>query len=152
MGNSLINNNAVEYSYEGNVIAQVPVELSFIIESIKKSEYILDLEDDFDDNGSQKYAKSTWLSSIEFLINYSNSLYDTFNVIIEKPKIYNGPNSSIDILWENEKYTFLININKNGLDASFYAENNSNTQSIKGQFKLNEYFNSFIPFAVKIKK
>ena len=101
----------IDYMYDGDVIGNIPQKLSYIIPSIRKSESILLLEDDWDDAGSLKYDKHTWVASIKLLLDYANTLYKDFNIEIDTPKIYHRPRGSIDILWEKPTYTFLININ-----------------------------------------
>jgi hypothetical protein len=76
-------------------------------------------------------------------------LFNDFNTKIDKPKIYNGPNGSIDILWEYDSYTFLVNIHKNGKDASFYADNTINTQRVRGEFQIDHYKKTLLPFAIQ---
>ncbi len=140
----------VKYYYKDTYIGDLLYELSYLIENIRKSESILLLEDNFDDNGGEKYTFETWSASIKFLLDYANTLYSDYNIKIEKPKIYNGPNGSIDLLWENKLYTLLINVHKNAQDASFYAESNLDTLNIRGEFKLKSYIKALIPFAIKL--
>ena len=140
----------IDYVHDGDVIGSIPKKLSYIISSIRKSESILLLEDDWDDAGSLKYDKHTWVASIKFLLDYANTLYQDFNIEIDAPKIYHGPRGSIDILWEKPTYTFLININKNGDDAVFYADNNAKSHRVRGDFKLNQYNSALIPLAIQL--
>ena len=125
----------VDYVFSGILIRSIPENLSYLIPTIEKSKSILLLEDDWDDEGSTKYDEYTWVESIKFLLDYASTLYQDFNIEIDIPKIYNGPRGSIDILWETSTYLFLININKNGEDAVFYADNNAKSHRIKGDFK-----------------
>lgn len=140
----------LQYNFKNIYIGEFSFELSYLIDSIEKSKSILLLEENFDDNGSEQYSFETWTAAIKFLLDYANTLYVDYNIKIDKPKIYNGPSGSIDILWENKKYTILINVHKNGVDASFYAENTLDTLNIRGEFKLNSYIKALLPFAIKL--
>ena len=140
----------VDYVFSGILIRSIPENLSYLIPTIEKSKSILLLEDDWDDEGSTKYDEYTWVESIKFLLDYASTLYQDFNIEIDIPKIYNGPRGSIDILWETSTYLFLININKNGEDAVFYADNNAKSHRIKGDFKLNHYNRALIPLAIQL--
>lgn len=137
------------YAYNDKIIGYLPDKLLYLIENIKKSEAILLLEDDWDENGSDKYLESTWIAAIKFLLDYANTLFANFNKEIDAPKIYTGPHGSIDILWETASYTFLLNINKNAEDAVFYADNAAQTHRVRGEFKLQDYNKALIPFALQ---
>ncbi len=141
---------ALNYFYKGERLGVIPFQLEFLLAVFKESESILNLENDWDDNGSPTYDIQTWKAAIHFLIDYAVTLLHDFNRIIDKPKIYNGPRGSIDILWDYASYTFLVNIEKNGLNASFYADNATNTQRIRGEFTLDNFKKTLIPFAVQL--
>lgn len=137
------------YSFNGEIIGVIPHQLEFLLPIFKESESIMKIENDWDYNDNLTYEFQTWKAAIHFLLDYSVTLLNDFNTIIDKPKIYNGPSASIDILWEYDSYTFLVNIAKDGLNASFYADNTINTQRIRGEFKLNNFKKTLIPFAIQ---
>lgn len=136
-----------DYWFRNKFIGSVKKELDFLMPCFKKSESILHLEDNWDDEGSKAYSFETWEASIKFVIEYATNLLNSHNIIIDCPKIYNAPNGSIDIFWEYDTYTFLININANGEDATFYADNSINTQRIRGEFQVNDFKNTLLPIA-----
>jgi hypothetical protein len=138
--------NSEAYTFNGNVIGILPSELTFLFKTFNKSQYILQLEDDWDDAGSDKYDESTWINAITFLTRCAKNLYDDFNVIINAPKIYHGPKGSIDILWEPSAYRLVINIPKDGDKAMFYADNYKD-QITEGSFNLDNFNVSLIPSA-----
>jgi hypothetical protein len=131
----------------GKRVTSLLPELEYLMKNIEKSKSILEYEDDWDTEGSEKYDESTWISAINFLVSYSKTLFFDFNIKIDAPKIYEGPKGSIDIIWETEKYRLVVNIHKNGEDAMFYADNYSD-QKTEGVFKL-QHFNRFLlPIAI----
>jgi hypothetical protein len=136
--------SAESYTFKGNSLGFLPSELAFLFETIDKSQYILQLEDDWDDAGAEKYEETTWKNAMFFLIRYAKVLYDNFNIIINSPKIYHGPNGSIDILWEPSAYRLVINIPKKGDKAMFYADNYKD-QITEGTFNLDNFNISLIP-------
>lgn len=71
---------------------------SHLNDCIKRSEQILQLEDDWDTEGSKGYKEETWKSAIDFLIDYATRIYETHRQFINTPKVYPVPNGSIDIL------------------------------------------------------
>ena len=101
------------------------------------------------DEESHKYDIHTWIVTIRFLLNYSKVLYQDFNIEIDTPKIYPGPKGSIEILWEENNYKLLINIEKKGEDALFYADNQSNNQATEGHFKVKNFKMSLLPIAIQ---
>lgn len=148
-GQPKITQLATTYRFKGNSLGEIPNDLSYLLEAFEKSKYILDLKDDWDDEGSEGYEELSWAASIKFLLKYAKTLYQDFNVKIDMPKIYEGPKGSIDIIWETPKYRLIVNIDKSGEDAMFYADNYNN-QTTEGVFKLNHFNRFLLPIALQI--
>lgn len=129
-----------------DLFLEIDNELAYLQESFKKSEYIINLEDDWDDEGSPKYNIQTWFSALKFVNEYANILLLNFNKKIVPPKIYHGPGGSIDILFETKNYTLLINILSEGLSAAYFGKDNNNN-TIKGTMNLNNINKALIPLA-----
>lgn len=138
----------IEYIFDGQSIGFIPEELSYLVETIDKSKYILDLQDNWDDEGSSKYDLQTWISAIRFLLNYSKILYEDFNTEVDNPVIYHAPKGSIDIMWEKENYRIVVNILSDGEQAFFYADNYKD-QITEGSFKVHKFNHLLIPFAIQ---
>ncbi len=141
--------NQEVYFFKGQPIAFLPLELSFLFKTMDKSQYILELEDDWDDAGGEKYEETTWKNAMLFLTRYAKNLFNDFNIIINSPKIYHGPKGSIDILWEPSAYRLVINIPKEGDKAMFYADDYKD-QITEGVFHLDGFNVSLIPFAIQL--
>ena len=137
------------YIFKGKTISVLPSELAFLFKTMDKSQYILQLEADWDDANAEKYEETTWLNAMAFLSRYAKSLYEDFNVVINSPKIYHGPKGSIDILWEPSAYRLVINIPKEGRKALFYADDYKD-QITEGVFHLDNFNVSLIPFAIQL--
>lgn len=137
------------YVFNGSSLGEIPNDLLYLLETIEKSKYILDLKDNWDDEGSEGYEELSWIASIKFILDYAKALYNDFNVKIDIPKIYQGPKGSIDIIWETVTYRLVVNVDKNGEDAMFYADNYSN-QTTEGVFKLNHFNRFLLPIALQI--
>ncbi len=140
---------AESYIFKGQNLGVLPLELAFLYKTIDKSQYILQLEDGWDDAEAEKYEEKTWINAVSFLIRYAKTLFDDFNIIINSPKIYHGPNGSIDILWEPSAYRLVINIPKMGDTAMFYADDYKD-QKTEGVFQLDNFNVSLIPFAIQL--
>ena len=127
----------------------LPHELTYLTDSIENSKSILLLEDDWDTEGSLQYSQSTWISAIKFLVDYATTLFFDFNIKIEIPKIYEGPKSSIDMIWETSTYRLVVNIEKEGINGMFYADNYKD-QKTEGTFSLKNFNKFLLPVAIRV--
>lgn len=134
------------YKFNDSFSLKIPFELKYLEKAYQKSEYIINLEDDWDDEGSTKYDFEIWKKALIFVNHYSTSLLLDFNKKIEMPKIYHGPNGSIDILLENENYSLLINyIGK--IDKAYYYGNDNFGNITKGEINATKFNSALIPIA-----
>ncbi len=106
----------------------------------KEAEYILSLEDDFDDEGSKKYKKEIVNNSINIIKEISLQLFNKFNLELRNPHLYPASEGSIDILFKSYHFELLINVpeNTNTL-ISYYGDDRNYKDQIKnsliGDFK-----------------
>ncbi len=92
-------------------------------EEIERSKYILNFEEDWDDEGAGKYKPETWERGIKYLKGHARWLKKNRGISIDTPTISHGPDGSIDILWETETYKLLLNIPEDlNKKATFYGE------------------------------
>jgi len=122
---------------DDEIILEIPIKFDELFQSIEKSKYILELEDDWDDEGSPAYDKATWIRAIEFLYNYTKKIYDETGKIIDPPKISQGPEGSIDILWKTESYRLLINIPQDPKKPASYYGDDYTDEHVKGAHNTN---------------
>lgn len=88
----------------------LPEALAAMAESIERSRAMLDLQDNWDDEGSPSYAETTWRRAIQFVIDTATSFLRHRNVVPPAPMILKGPEASIDILWSSPRRQMLLNI------------------------------------------
>ena len=115
---------------------RLPEKLKHIFEEIKGSKQILDLKENWDDEGALPIDYNLWKNSIEFLSNYSNLIHNKYNVVIDAPQIFTGPDGSIDLSFRYKKEVrMLINIsNKNdNIVASYYGDCYNDKNKIKNK-------------------
>ncbi|MGV3704590.1 MAG: hypothetical protein ACO1NU_04355 [Arcticibacter sp.] len=136
-------------SINGVGVGVVPIELRNLAEEIERSKYMLELPDNWDDEGAIGYTVETWIKAIKFLINYSTSILNTTGKTIFIPKIYHGPEGSIDIYWEYERFNLLINITNTGLCT--YFGDNYKSNKIHGEFDASDYEFLLFPFLLNYK-
>ena len=138
----------IEYEFSGSILRKVPNSLKDIITCIKYSENILTLEDNWDTEGSKSFLETTWKAAAIFLIEYSKQVNNTFGYVIDVPKIYPGPNGSIDIDWETSNYGLIINIADGGDLATYYGDN-KNRQMTEGVFNPLNFNIHLLPLAIQ---
>lgn len=102
-----------------------------IAHKIQESRRILEIEDNWDGEGSVGYSVETWEKAVSFL----RVLEDTLHVALDAPDILPGPDGSIDLHWLTEQYEMLVNIPSEGDVATYYGDNYS-SNSIKGSIAI----------------
>jgi hypothetical protein len=118
---------------------ELPAELSEIAQVIEESKYILELTDNFDEEGAKACEFATWERAVRFLVEYSGWVFKSFHYVIDCPKIYDGPHGSIDMLWRTDRYRWLINFPEDSTQpASFYGDDFKLDQ-LKGTFNPSHY-------------
>jgi len=103
---------------------QKPEEIEAFINS---SKWILNLEDDWDDEGSQGYSIDTWERAISFLRKQVEVLKDDFCYHpTPLPQITPANKGSIDLSWELDDRQLLVNIPSDPSRlATYYGENDT---------------------------
>lgn len=112
--------------------------LAYIHAAINKSRWILDLKENWDEEGAEPYAEETWKRATDLLITYAERALSNYGMEISAPAISPGPDGSIDLHWNARDHGFdlLLNVRKKGDPAGaagFYGCNDSGTE-IKGTF------------------
>ncbi|HLG13013.1 MAG TPA: hypothetical protein VJH03_00595 [Blastocatellia bacterium] len=118
---------------------QLPTYLSESIrQAIEESRRILDLKDNWDDEGSPAYEESTWARALDFLTLNAITLWRHRAVWVCAPRILPGPQGSIDLHWRTGGRELLVNIPASLSEpADFYGDNGS-CNVIKGKLDTSE--------------
>jgi hypothetical protein len=88
----------------------LPPPLASFALPIVKSRAMLDLEDDWDGEGSPGYDEATWQRAVAFLLTNALSLYEDYGIAPPAPKIRKGPHGSIDLHWHLPSRTLFVNV------------------------------------------
>lgn len=88
---------------------ELPMELKALADALNESRWMLDLRDNWDDEGSPSYAQATWERAARFLINSAKFVQD-LGLVFAIPKVQNGPEGTIDLYWETPDAKLLLNI------------------------------------------
>jgi len=130
---------------------RLPFAFNDLKAEIEASKYILELEEGWDGENGEPYNIHDWERTVEFLIQMYLTSVRMFGVIPDLPKIYHGPDGTIDILWEKFNYQILANCPKEeNRQVSFYGEN-VKKDSFKGSFYITDSCHSLLMILIGIK-
>lgn len=128
----------------------LPIELSYIKDTIVESKEILNLQPGWDDCNAYQILPEVWDNAIMLLINYSNKVFDSFKIKIQAPDINPCRDGSIDLEWRTKTARLLINVSNKEL-ASYYGDNFDSINGIGGFVKLKqvqEFLSTWMKFLV----
>jgi len=109
-----------------------PAELSELEACVLNSRSLLELEDDWDGEGSPGYTEDHWKRVVRFLSDNANWLFFRLNERLKSPEILPGPNGSLDVHWKYSDVELLLSVPRDlSLPATFYGDN-FNRDTIKG--------------------
>lgn len=106
-------------------------------QEIIKAKKIIELPDNWDDEGAEKISEKTFEMAVKFLTNQSEKMELQENLSIPVPRINPVPDGSIDLFWKTDNYELLVNIpvSPNPI-ASFYGDDYGKI-TIEGTINLN---------------
>jgi hypothetical protein len=123
-----------EESTEAQKWEYAPEDPKLQAEIHRAAEVILNLEYNWDGEGSMAFSERTFDRAVAFLVAQSYEVYRRNKVHPPVPSIEPGPAGSIDLHWQQPNLELLVNIpaNPDAL-AAFYGDNYG-SQTIKGSF------------------
>ncbi|OIV41194.1 hypothetical protein [Flavobacterium johnsoniae] len=141
--------NYIPYDLAESMISRDENPELLLEEAIEKSKYIYGLEDDWDENNSPGYTYENWEKAVMFLLSFSKWIRVNLLKNMQVPKIYQGPNGSIDILWEDTEVKIFFNIDGDSNKGTFYSYY-GDAQKSGGEFELNDFDFNTLPLPVNI--
>jgi hypothetical protein len=115
----------------------LPLELRNISEAIRASREILELEDE---EGRPLCTEETWTRAVTFLAKNASWLFNERGRVIDAPRIWVGPNQSIDLHWDTRSYELLLNVRADPKQsAGFYGDDKAGKRHIKGTIDLSQF-------------
>jgi hypothetical protein len=116
---------------------QLPRKKEEIENLINSARWILSLEDDWDDEGSQGYTMDTWLRAINFLKKQLEVLKDDFCCHpTPLPQIAPANKGSIDLSWELTDRQLLVNIPSDPSRLATYFGENDIGETTSGRLNI----------------
>jgi len=114
-------------------------ELEPISNAIAESRALLDLDDDWDEQGSPRYSEQTWKRATKFLSKHALWFWTKFRIRIPAPRIAPGPHGSIDIYWKNDSAELLVNVPVDKNQPLTCYGDNKNGFKMSGTLKDSDY-------------
>lgn len=118
---------------------RVPHELSDLARIVDQSRWMLQLEADWDGQGSPAYTREVWERAGALLLAGAVDYLQRHVTRVPTPAFENGPEGSIDILWETPERELLLNVPVHaGAPVKYYGTSRDGLQ-VKGEASLTEW-------------
>lgn len=116
--------------------AEVRNLITSIEQSIEASRKILDIEENWDGEGSPAYDESTWKHAAEFVRRTAIPFVTRYQKKIQPPRITPGPDGSVDVRWIAAKRTMLLNFQAGENVLADFFGHDQGQDIIKGTLDL----------------
>jgi hypothetical protein len=111
---------------------------STTLEAIESSRWILDLKDDWDEQGAEGYSEATWSRACGFLALQATLVRRSLARELPSPAILPGPKGSIDLHWKTQRFELLVNIPREEAEPATFYGDDYGTLCIRGNLKASE--------------
>lgn len=111
---------------------ELPDALAHFADAVEKSRWMLDLRDNWDDEGAPGYAQATWERAVRFLLESALGVWRAYGIASPAPQIQNGPEGTIDLLWESSDFSLLLNIPVDEVEPASYYGSNARGEEMRG--------------------
>lgn len=130
-----------------------PKELKQVAEEIECSKSILELTDNWNDEGAIAVPEEILMRAIKLLVNYSKWIFENLHFPIEAPIITPLPDGSLDLKWKTSIARLLVNVkNSDKMEAHYYGDLFNNKNSVKGNINTNDIQEFFAYWMANLKK
>ena len=115
----------------GSFVGELDIHLGLKAE-IEQAKRILELEDDWDGEGSPGYSEDTFNRAVAFLTTHAEWLWESCSKRSPAPRIGPGPDGSIDLHWKQPSWELLVNIPADANEMATFYGDNYEAQKIRG--------------------
>lgn len=102
---------------------------------IQQSREMLELQEDWDDNGAAPITADTWNRAINFLRQLAEDYESAMRSAAPVPTISPCPDGSIDLLWKTERFQLLVNVQPRDANESDFYGQTALGLKVKGTFR-----------------
>jgi hypothetical protein len=131
-----------------DISLKIPITNKELESVLLEGTYILELKDDWDDEGSVGYTLESWKAGAYFIINFNKWIKGIFSGSLHLPKMHHGPKGTIDIAWHEDNFRLFVNIDFDNNKGTFYSDT-PKKQFSEGEFVLNDFKFHFLPIPFK---
>lgn len=116
----------------------LPDALKGIGDAILQSRALLDLQDNWDEDGAKRIGEGTWRRAAAFLARRARWAWDSRRRVTDTPDITPGPDGGIDLHWDRPGYEMLISVPADPeAEVSFYGDG-CGVSPVKGTLDLRQ--------------
>lgn len=124
---------------ESNWIDKLHQQFTSFYEEIESAKQkILNLPNNWDEEGAKRYKEETLDRVVEFIRKLSYLLWKETQKLIHVPNISPVPDGSIDIHWKNDNYDLLVNIPEDNSEPATFSSDDYKINAVKGTFDQKE--------------
>ena len=125
-----IGDPSVAVPFHGFVL---PAALGSFVQGLERSRAMLDLDDDWDGEGSPGYAEATWRRAVGIAIESASRFLAVQDELPPAPIIAKGPDGSVDVLWQTGSKKMMVNVPADGESVAYHGFDPDNPErEIKG--------------------
>lgn len=132
-----------------NITLNIPTSIRELENVFTEGKYILNLKDDWDDDGSVGYTQESWEAASHFIINFNKWVKGIFSGSLYLPKMSHGPKGTIDIIWQEDNFRLFVNVDFVNNKGTFYSDT-PKKQFSEGEFQLDEIKFELLPIPLKL--
>ena len=129
----------------------LPLGLQSLMQELEASKSILDLVENWDEEGALPISPIIHETATRFLQNYASFIFKKYKAVIDAPCINPVKNGSIDLEWHSPTVQLLINI-RDTQNAYFYGDNYNNINPIKGSISVKTVEPFFAAWMLKLRQ
>ena len=107
-----------------------------IAEAVQSSRRILELPENWDEEGSPVYSYETWERATRFVLQSAMGQRRDSGVWVGPPKITPGPDGSIDVRWKTSTRSVLINFPHSDHERVQFFGSDGDVETVKGTLDL----------------
>lgn len=111
----------------------LPEPLAHLAGEIERSRSLLDLEDDWDGEGSPGYTEQTWRRAVDLLVRVATDAWRHWRVAVDAVDVVPGAAGGIGLEWRAPAHELLVRIPADPTaDAPYYGDDGEGGGKIKG--------------------
>jgi len=103
-------------------------------DAIHNSSWILDLEDDWDQDGAARFSEDTWWRAAHFLLNLAADVESSHGVSLRPPRILPAAQGAIALHWKTDTFELLATVPENpAAPLTYYGDDTRELMPIESQ-------------------